>query len=37
MTKFEFVTNNNAEVAETEESLRDRFAKTFRESVKISY
>jgi hypothetical protein len=31
------VTNNNAEVAETEESLRDRFAKTFRESVKISY
>jgi hypothetical protein len=30
------VTNNNAEVAE-EPSLRDRFAKTFRDSVKISY
>ena len=31
------VTNNNAEVAEEASSLRDRFAKTFRESVKISY
>lgn len=31
------VTNNNAEVAEDENSLRDRFAKTFRDSVKISY
>lgn len=31
------IANNNVESAESENSLRDRFAKTFKDSVKISY